>query len=86
MGFNEFLKLLVGDRTPSLIDMHIAFSNVATIYIEESLNLVNQATLAKSDTAQVLAQADIIFGAWVHEIDSLKSAILTVSAKERTPG
>ena len=55
--------------------MHKAFSIIATLYIEDSLNLVNEAVSSGHGGTEILARADVIFGAWEHEIASLKAAI-----------
>lgn len=75
MAFIEFLKTLVGDRRPDLLDMHKAFSVIATIYLEDSLNLVNAALSKTKSNTEILAEADALFNAWQHELSSLKSAI-----------
>lgn len=74
-AFNQFLKDLVGESIPTLFDMHKAFGIIATLYVENCLNLVSEATSPDSDKAQVLAQADAIFKAWEEELGSLKIAI-----------
>lgn len=74
-AFNQFLKDLVGERIPTLLDMHKAFGIIATLYVENSLNLVSEATLPDSDKVQVLAHADDIFKAWEQELGSLKRAM-----------
>lgn len=77
MSFKQFLDSLTVDKVPTLLDMQKAFSVIATIYIEDSLNLVYEATLPEADKSQILARADTIFIAWENELASLKSAILT---------
>lgn len=75
MSFEQFLKTIVGDRPATLLDVQKAFSVIATIYIEDSLNLVSEATLPGKDGAQILARADAIFYAWEHELLSLKTTV-----------
>ncbi len=58
--------------------MHKAFCVIATFYIEDALNLVDEAVSTDAEKAKILARADVIFGAWEQEIASLKTAILTV--------
>jgi uncharacterized protein (DUF736 family) len=55
--------------------MHKAFGVVATLYVEESLNLVHEAISSGTNVDEVLVKADDIFAAWKEEISSLKSAI-----------
>lgn len=74
-AFNQFFKDLVGGSIPTLLDLHKAFGIIATLYVENSLNLVSEATLPDSDKAQVLAHADDMFKAWEQELDSLTRAI-----------
>lgn len=74
-AFNQFLKDLGGEPNPTLLDMHKAFGIIATIYVENSLNLVSEATLPDSDKVQILEQADVMFKAWEQELGSLKTAI-----------
>lgn len=82
MAFDEVLQKILKGRTPNLLDMHKAFSVVATLYIEDALNLVAQSTLAATKSEEVLAQADMLFSAWTDEIASVKSAILRVNQRK----
>lgn len=74
-AFNQFLNDLVGERIPTLLDMHKAFGIIATLYVENALNLVSEATLPDCNKDQVLAYADDMFKAWEQELGSLKTSI-----------
>lgn len=73
---NDFLEQMIGNGEPTLLDLHKAFSVTATLYIEDSLNLVTEAAAGAATQDQVLLRADALFEAWEIEMSSLKSAIL----------
>ncbi len=80
-AFEGCLREIVGERKPSGREMLKALSIVATIYNEDSLNLVNEATTSQASAEVAIRRADILFAAWEREILSLQAAIRKLPRK-----
>lgn len=74
-AFTKVLGELVGNKEFSLLDMHKALSIVATLYVEDAINLASEATLEGVAANEIHRRANALFCAWEAEMRSVRAAI-----------